>query len=80
MKVASPIPRSKQGRELAIALNLHPLAFLALVHAASEQKTAAEILDQVYEDLKRMEMLDSPLPQTPATKAHPRTQAAKENC
>lgn len=72
-------PTLETSRDLANALNLHPLAFLALVHAADEQKTARELLDQVFAELKSLEMLDAPLPQAPTKKAHPRTRSAEES-
>ncbi|ESW36675.1 helix-turn-helix domain-containing protein [Pseudomonas taiwanensis] len=71
-------PTLETSRDLANALNLHPLAFLALVHAADEQKTARELLDQVFAELNRLKMLDAPLPQAPTKKPHPRTRSAEE--
>ncbi|MFK0310595.1 helix-turn-helix domain-containing protein [Pseudomonas sp. NPDC090233] len=72
-------PTLETSRELAKALSLHPVALLALVHAADERKTPREILDQVHAELQRLEMLDAPLPQSPTKKAHPRTRSAEEN-
>lgn len=72
-------PTLETSRDLANALNLHPLAFLALVHAADEQKTARELLDQVFAELNRLEILDAPLPQAPTKKPHPRMRSAEEN-
>lgn len=73
-KAVSPIRRLKQTE------SLHPVALLAPVHAADEQKTPREILVQVHAEPQRLEMLDAPLPQSPTKKAHPRTRSAEEIC
>lgn len=72
-------PTLETNRALAKSLSVHPLTFLALVHASDEQKTPRDILDLVHEELKVMALLDAPLPLTPEKKAHPRTRSAEEN-
>ncbi|MGH8379529.1 helix-turn-helix domain-containing protein [Pseudomonas sp.] len=65
------------SEQLAKALNLHPVAFLALVHAADEQKTARQILEQALNQLEHMELVDASLPSAPVKKTHPHTRSAE---
>lgn len=66
------------SQELAEALHLHPLSFLALVHAAQDQRTAREILQLALEELDAIELLDASLPNHPEKLSHPQTVAAEK--
>jgi transcriptional regulator with XRE-family HTH domain len=64
------------SQELAEALHLHPVSFLALVHAAQDQRTAREILRLAMEELDAIELLDASLPIQPEKLSPPQTVAA----
>lgn len=64
------------SQELAEALNLHPVSFLALVHAAQDQRSAREILRLAMEELDAIELLDVSLPIQPEKLSPPQTVAA----
>ncbi|CAJ0557559.1 unnamed protein product, partial [Mesorhabditis spiculigera] len=64
------------SQELAEALNLHPVSFLALVHAAQDQRSAREILRLAMEELDAIELLDAALPIQPEKLSPPQTVAA----
>ncbi len=66
------------SQELAEALHLHPLSFLALVHAAQDQRTAREILQLTLQELDAIELLDASLPIQPEQLSHPQTVAAEK--
>ena len=66
------------SQELAEALHLHPVSFLALVHAAQDQKSAREILHLALEELDAIELLDASLPTQPEKLSHPQTVAAEK--
>ncbi len=65
------------SQELAEALNLHPVSFLALVHAAQDQKSAREILHLALKELDAIELLDASLPTQPEKLSHPQMVAAE---
>ena len=66
------------SQELAEALHLHPVSFLALVHAAQDQRTAREILQLALQELDAIELLDASLPIQPEKLSHPQTLAAEK--
>lgn len=66
------------SQELAKALHLHPVSFLALVHAAQDQRTVREILLLAMEELEAIELLDASLPIQPEQLSHPQTVAAEK--
>ncbi|MBF4210161.1 XRE family transcriptional regulator [Pseudomonas donghuensis] len=66
------------SQELAKALKIHPVAFLALVHGADEQKTARDVLEQALRELDEAALLDARLPTQPTKRPHPRTENARK--
>lgn len=71
-------PTLEASQELALALHLHPVSLLTLVHAAKDQKTAREILLLAVEELDAIELLDASLPTQPEKLPHPQTVAAEK--
>lgn len=69
-------PTLEVSQELALALHLHPISLLTLVHAAKDQKTARDILVLAIEELDAIELLDASLPSQPEKLPHPQTVAA----
>lgn len=67
------------SQELARALHLHPVSFLALVHAAQDQKPVREILQLALEELDALDLLDTTLPTQPMRLLPPQTKAAEKN-
>ncbi len=64
--------------DLCATLNIHPVAFMALVHAAQSGSAASEVLEQAKVDLEAMSLLDKHLSAEPDLSPHPRiTQAAE---
>lgn len=66
------------SHELASALSLQPISFLALVQAAQEQKTAREILQLALQELEGMALLDDILPTEPKKLRPPQTEDAEK--
>lgn len=65
------------SQELAEALHLHPVSFLALVYAAKDQRPAREVLHLALEQLDAINLLDTPLPIKPEKLPYPQTVAAQ---
>lgn len=65
------------SQELARALSLHPISFLALVHAAHDRKSARDVLELAMQELEAMSLLDAPLPQAPEQLRHPQIESAE---
>lgn len=59
------------NESLANALEIGPMALLALVHGAKEGGSAGEILRQATEELQRLGVLDSRIPIDQAAPLHP---------
>ena len=66
------------SQELAEALNLHPVAFLVLVHAAKDQRSPREILHLALEELDAIDLLDASLPTQPKKLSYPQTVTAQK--
>ncbi|SIR47969.1 Helix-turn-helix [Pseudomonas sp. B10] len=64
--------------ELCKSLQLHPVAFLALVYAAQEQRSAADVITSAHADLSKMALLYVPVKPAPVKRAHPRVADAEK--
>lgn len=64
--------------EICKSLQVHPVAFLALMYAAQEQKSAADILATAQADLSAMSLLNSAINAAPEKKPHPRVAKAAQ--
>jgi len=62
--------------DIAKALGLMPLSFLALVAAADEGKTARSVLDDTMKELMQLGVLDEKLPAEPQKLTTPQRTAA----
>ncbi|HEX4550431.1 helix-turn-helix domain-containing protein [Pseudomonas sp.] len=62
--------------DLSSALQLHPVALMALVCAAHEDVTAGSILELAKNDLQAKSLLDISIALEPEQKPHPRVAAA----
>lgn len=64
--------------EICKSLQIHPVAFLALMYAAHEQTSAAHVLEAAGQDLKSLSLLKAQVEAAPQKKPHPRvTEATK---
>lgn len=64
--------------EICKSLQVHPVAFLALMYAAQEQTSAADILAAAQADLSAMALLNSAINAAPEKKPHPRVSKAAQ--
>jgi len=62
--------------ELAAALKIHPTAFLALILASQEQRTARDVLSAALADIEELGLADQTLPKTPKRLVAPRVEEA----
>lgn len=67
------------SQQLALAMKLHPVSFLALIHAAQDQKTVREILKLALQELDAVDLLDVAIPAQPEKLPHPRTKVAEKS-
>nr|WP_274603649.1 transcriptional regulator [Pseudomonas lutea] len=64
--------------EICKSLQIHPVAFLALLYAAHEQTSAAAVLALAEQDLEGLSLLRARVDASPKKKPHPRvTEATK---
>lgn len=64
--------------EICKSLQVHPVAFLALMYAAHEQRSAADVLSVAQADLNAMALLNSAINAAPEKKPHPRVAKAAQ--
>ncbi|WP_177182237.1 helix-turn-helix domain-containing protein [Pseudomonas sp. NFR16] len=64
--------------EICRSLQVHPVAFLALMYAAHEQTSAADVLATAQADLNAMALLNSAINAAPEKKPHPRVAKAAQ--
>jgi transcriptional regulator with XRE-family HTH domain len=64
--------------ELCKSLQLHPVAFLALVYAAQEQRSAADIIATAHADLASLALLYTPVKPAAVKRPHPRIADAEK--
>ncbi|MDY7560423.1 MULTISPECIES: helix-turn-helix domain-containing protein [unclassified Pseudomonas] len=62
----------EKSKELAQALNLEPLSFLALVYASENRESPRSVLQRAHDDLESFGLLDSEIPAQPSKTDHPR--------
>ncbi|MQU53416.1 MULTISPECIES: helix-turn-helix domain-containing protein [Pseudomonas] len=68
----------EMSQELAEAMQLHPISFLALVYAAHGQQSAREILQNAQDELEAVALLDANIISEPKKIPHPRVTEAAE--
>jgi transcriptional regulator with XRE-family HTH domain len=62
----------EKSKELAQALNLEPLSFLALVYASENRESPRSVLQRAHDDLESLALLDAVIPAQPSKTDHPR--------
>ncbi|MGU9805059.1 UNVERIFIED_CONTAM: helix-turn-helix domain-containing protein [Pseudomonas sp. CM11] len=68
----------EMSQELAEAMQLHPISFLALVYAAHNQQSVREILLHAQDELEGLALLDAKIISEPKKIPHPRVLVAAE--
>lgn len=64
--------------EICKSLQVHPVAFLALMYAAQEQTSAADVLAVAQADLNALALLNRAINAAPEKKTHPRVAEAEK--